>query len=378
MFRARTETIPKISVKTTKPVFNQSRISARTNDRTLTHSLKLGKVHQYFQPTATRPTSFFLQSLSKRHIQTDSHSFVEVPGVYHITVTADKNDSKEIVKNRLLELMGKHPNSIIFLTQKSRILQKENPNQFKPFKLSKITVEAFRKSVKELVLVPEGGHTCMALTNIDGSIDQKTEVSLRPGIGTIISGQTILHQGIFKTSQSNNVKNSQHTTMEEEIETLAQKMLIDMEITANITIVPLSKSIIPHQELLTNIQSVRAIKLYNLCSTIVDKLDVDHITDNDIRKAVEELIAAAKNIDELKSLSLENNKAILAALACTQAIVKSCCGDMRWQETNDISTQTAVVYCVMALIGSDKFLAFARSISFHDKEADLTHKGFKS
>jgi hypothetical protein len=32
----------------------------------------------------------------------------------------------------------------------------------------------------------------------------------------------------------------------------------------------------------------------------------------------------------------------------------------------DQATQTAVVYCIMGLIGSEKFMEFAKKINFHD------------
>jgi hypothetical protein len=152
-------------------------------------------------------------------------------------------------------------------------------------------------------------------------------------------------------------------------------MYADKTTYADITIVPLKFTNIPYSELVKNINSARAFKLYNLCSMIADENDVSKITDAILREGVEELIHQAKDIQALKDIPLEKNKIILAALACTHSVVKSCFGDTHFLDKNvnaDLATQTIVIYCVIRLIGAENFYKFAEEINLHDQASQLS------
>ena len=123
-----------------------------------------------------------------------------------------------------------------------------------------------------------------------------------------------------------------------------------------------------------NIKSAQTLKLYNLFSLIVEKKDIDSITDSDIRSYVEELKARADEFPSLKENATETNS-VLAALACVHAIAKATFGDAYALDRAilpDQDTQTATVYCTIALLGTHKFLEFATKINFYNSASDLT------
>lgn len=302
-----------------------------------------------------------------------------VDGVFHHTVNAEEGDKNaDKVADVIYNTIVSHPNSLFFLTQKSRLLRRsdDNPNYYLPIQKHEFSnISLMLELIKKQWFRPSGGHTCMAITDPHGSILKETHVSLRPSTERILSGKAALHPHLYPPTLPSGVLLAKHTTIEEEILSLAAKMIMDNGITADLTVIPISKTRMPLNDVLNNIQSTRTLKLYNLCSLVVKQKDIDEITDETIRGYVEELKKQAVEFPELQEVITSESDTVLAALACTHAIVKACYGDPHAVDKKirpDQDTQTAVVYCTMALIGTEKFLAFADKINFHDEISRLT------
>ena|SRR3990167_2753059 len=306
----------------------------------------------------------------------DSHRGVS--GVYHHTISLEEHDkdskkTAEAIHNTIV----KHPDALFFLTEKSRLLRKsdDNPNFYLPMTTDDLlNIKLMINLIQKRWLRPHAGHTCMAITDCHGSILDHTHVSLRPNKGQILSGKTAFHPNLY-SSLSAGSSLAQHTTVEEEILKLASKMQNDKSISADLTVLPLASTNKELNDILENIKSARAIKLYNLCSLIVKKEDIDEITDVSIKKYVEELKREAAKFPELQQATTQESETVLAALACTHVIAKACYGyKYAIDETvgPDQDTQTAAVYCAMALLGSDRFIEFARKINFLDHTSNLT------
>ena len=226
-------------------------------------------------------------------------------------------------------------------------------------------------------LKPHPGHTCMAITDDTGKILEDTHVSLRPTSKHAISGKSALHPGLYPAPLPGSMSIAKHTTIASEIELLAEKMLRDNSITADLTIILMGQTRVQLEDLLQNIQSARAIKLYNLFSLIVKMKAIEDITEKDIRSYVEELKKHADEFPALRDNADSETDSVLAALACTHAIAKAIFGDayaVDRETLPDQDTQTAVVYCTIALIGTRNFLDFAHKINFFDAISNLTKK----
>ena len=119
----------------------------------------------------------------------------------------------------------------------------------------------------------------------------------------------------------------------------------------------------------------RSLRLYNLCSLLVSKRKINEIDDALMRSLVNELKVRATEFPELQKAVNSDSDTVLSALACTHAVAKACYGNIDGVDLEvgaDQDTQTAVVYCTMALIGTKRYLEFARSINFHDTVSNLT------
>ena len=233
--------------------------------------------------------------------------------------------------------------------------------------------------IKRQWLRPHPGHTCMAITDQNGSIMEDTQVSLRPTRNRVISGKTTMHPGLYPAPSSAHISLAQHTTLQEEIVLLARKMIQDSKnnTNADLTVVPLAQTQLELTDILSNIRSARALALYNLCSMVVKQKDIDDINEEDIRLYIEELRSKATEFPMLTESVSSTSEVALAALACTHAVVKAIYGDTHAvdHETRpDQDTQTAVVYCTMALIGTSRFIEFAKDINFYDVSSNLTKK----
>lgn len=302
----------------------------------------------------------------------------EISGVVHHTITAELEDKDSTkVASAIHNAIVNHRDSLFFLTEKSRLLRRseDNPNRYLPLQKDDLSnISYMIESIRNQWLRPHAGHTCMAITDCHGVILQDSEVSLRPEGKSLLSGKTVLHPGLY-SSFTASVSRGMHTTIEQEISKLADKMVLDRTITADLTIIPLASTNQQLKAILENIRSAKAIKLYNLCSAIVKKEDIENITDDRIRTYVIELKERAKDFPELQNMITNESEAVLAALACTHAIVKACYGDAHAVDeivSPDQDTQTAAVYCAMALLGTETFLDFARKINFLDDVSNLT------
>ncbi len=317
-----------------------------------------------------------------RDINTKTWEFTDtdrgISGVFHHTITAEPKDKEsENVAAAIRNTIVGHRDSLFFLTEKSRLLRRDddNPNYYLPLEKSEISNIGFMiKLIRNQWLRPHAGHTCMAITDCHGVILRESEVSLRPKDKQFLSGKTVFHPKLYSSLPSG-ISAGAHTTIEEEISKLASKMIRDKSITADLTVIPLASTNQQLDNILENIKSARALKLYNLCSLVVKKDDINNITDDLIRKYMTELRERALEFPELQQMVRDESDAVLAALACTHAIVKACYGDTHAVDeivNPDQDTQTAAVYCAVALLGTERFLHFARKINFLDDVSDLT------
>jgi hypothetical protein len=321
----------------------------------------------------------------QKHIHTTKSEFTDnesrIAGVYHHTISAEQSDTNPIkIAEVISNIIKSHTNSLFFLTQKSRLLRRntENPNNYLPLASDELTnISLMIELIKKQWLQPEGGHTCMAITDEQGFIIKDSEVSLRPDLSkkTILSGRTILHRDLYKSAPGQ-VRAARHSLINEEVVKLAHEIIRDKTITADITIISISLSQVNILDIFDNIKSVKAIELYNLCSSIVKKEDIARIDDIKIRSYIEELKIRASKSKSLQQITKPESEVILAALACTHAIAKACYGYLDGVDDeakkSDQATQTAVVYCTMAIIGTKKFMDFAKQINFYDKASHLT------
>jgi hypothetical protein len=308
---------------------------------------------------------------------TDNHR--GITGVYHHTVSSEDTDKDpNKISDELYNTIVKHPDSLVFLTEKSRLLRRsdDNPNFYLPMEKSELSdLPLMINLVRKQWLRPRAGHICMAITDNKGSFLDDTHVSLRPTSERVLSGKTALHPHLYEANMPSELRLAKHSSIAEEVSLLASKMLHNRSIIADLTVIPLVLTNVEITEFLGNIRSARAIKLYNLCSLIVKKKDIETITDKTIQQYVEELKQRAAQFPELQCAASTEFDTVLAALACTHAVAKACYGDTHAIDNAvgpDQDTQTAAVYCAMALLGSDRFFDFAKKINFLDDASDLT------
>lgn len=323
-----------------------------------------------------------------RKVSTQTWEFTDsnrgISGVVHHTISAElKDNDPEKMASSIHNTIVSHHDSLFFLTEKSRLLRRDedNPNFYLPLEKDQLNdISYMIRLIHNRWLRPGAGHTCMAITDCHGVILKDSEVSLRPEKRTsFLSGKTALHPNLYSNLPSS-VSRGKQTTITDEILELAIRMTRDKTITADLTVIPLASKNQQLENILENIRSARAIKLYNLCSLVVKKEDINNITDNLIRKYVIELKERAQDFPELQEMVKDESEAVLAALACTHAIAKACYGDTHAIDDRvspDQDTQTAAVYCAMALLGTEKFLDFARKINFLDDVSNFTKPKIK-
>lgn len=358
----------------------------------LRHILRPGLLSPNFfgHTRALKNTDFETLATLKRHISTQTWEFKDkeklISNVYHHTVTVSTDDQdRDKLSSAIYNIIVSHPDSLFFLTQKSKLLRRseDNPNNYLPLQDSEIlNIGTMLDLIKRQWIRPSPGHTCMAITDQQGKIISDTQVSLRPGKGSanrVISGKTVMHPGLYPSPSSASVSRASHTTLHDEIHFLSEKMIQDPgnSITADLTVIPLAQTKFELDDILTNIRSARALTLYNLCSMVVKQKDIDDISESDIRAYIVELKAKATEFPMLAESISASSDAALAALACTHAVAKAVYGNSHAvdHETRpDQDTQTAVVYCTMALIGTNKFIEFAKDINFFDVNSGLTKK----
>ncbi len=334
----------------------------------------------FFSPmTRSRASNIFQKFIhNKKFAYSDSEQ--NIAGIFHHTITAEEHDKDpKLIAGEINSIISNYKQSLLFLTQKSRILKRSDTNSNSYLPLQEHEILDFGLMIdliKNKLLIPEGGHTCMAITDQNGAIIEESQISIRPDKKLILPGRAILHPGLFKRNISAAVKEATLTILQEEILSLSAKMLKDKNIAADISIVPIAQSKVKISEVMDNIKSVRTTKLYNLCSSIVKTNDITEIDDIMIRNYIDELKTRASAIPELRAVITDKDEVVLAALACTHAIAKACFGNADIVDVSlgpDQATQTAVVYCIMSLIGSQKFLDFAKKIDFHDVVSRITN-----
>jgi hypothetical protein len=336
-----------------------------------------------FSPMFYRP---YLRTspVFQRFVHNEKFEFTDseenIAGVCHHTITADKDDKDPSkIVTEINTVISRYTESLFFLTQKSRILRRsdENPNNYLPLKKHEFSDFGLMLDlIKKQWLRPDGGHTCMAITDQNGVILEDSQISLRPDKKLILNGKTALQPHLYKRNFIASVREARLTMIQEEINTLAANMLKDKSISAEISIVPLVQSRMKISDVMNNIKLAQtATKLYNLCTSVVKVNDIAEINDIIIRKYVDELKTRASAIPELQEIITMDTEVVLAAFECTHAIIKACFGNANLMDADlgpDQATQTAVVYCIMGLIGSEKFMEFAKKINFHDMTSQQT------
>jgi hypothetical protein len=232
--------------------------------------------------------------------------------------------------------------------------------------------------IKAKRLRPDGGHVTMGITNKEGKILH--EVSLRPSKTLINNGRLVLHPNIYPDNNllGNLSFGRQSSILEEEIDRFVRKMISGPHIETEFTVIPLQNLSISYQQLLENINSARSIKLYNLCSLAVRDQDLKQLKKLEISEFIENLKTLAKNTGLLDNCQLTHtDEVILAAMACTHAIITAATGNSHQMDQDigpDQPTQTAVVYSVIQLTGAQNFYSFAEKIGLLDQSARLTKR----
>jgi hypothetical protein len=323
-----------------------------------------------------------------RRYATTAKSYPPKPCIKHYIVSRDENSTQGSIVNEVNNVIRKSPDSIIFLTHRSRVivterLDKENPGRAATLdellgEIKKITIKSVRQNENFTALFrPEPGHVCLTLTNGGGVVEKDRTVSLRPNrkIPAIAKGDADLYKnfyGEFKAFLFEGL----NTTFEDEVKKLAGIVAKQSSTTvADITVVPFSSSKLSRVQVEGNISMAQSTTIYNLCKTIFKENALRNHDDLTVADCLEKLKAASKALDFDQQPFTQEDEVILAALACTSVAVESCFGDPHYLAKNiglDLSTQSVVTLsCAMSIIGEPGFFDFMKRIGFYDKTIEL-------
>lgn len=339
-------------------------------------------------------TGFFNFS---RNLHQDKHVFngdTRPNKVFHYTFKPEKGDDQESVEKHIYRAVRGHKNSLVYLTQKSRLQVRTPEHEIMPLPSASLNNIAFlEEAIREQLLLPEAGHTSMVITNDAADIISGTSVSLRNSKkkgSLILSGRSMIHPHLYHGNQKLPVSLAEHSSFEEEVAELARRMVSVSPITgaistieAHITVLPIAHSKNEMSDIKENIQQVKKMIAYNLGTLVITKEDLNNVapehkhTRDYIRQLV---IDPSHNLGRRleKILSISGSEYVIAASACTNGIMLASTGkpmadmpEFYW----DPATQDAVVYSVIKLTGIHQFIDFAREIDFLDKTGELTRKG---
>ena len=323
-----------------------------------------------------------------KRFTTSEQIYAARPRIKHYIVSRDQFSDYDSILKEIEDVVNASRDSIIFLTQKSRVvvtakLDPEKPGR--PATLEEIERELSRFSIKTILknqniiplFLPEPGHVCLTLTDDFGNSEEFNTVSLRPDMDRkrIVSGKTMLYKHLYGEF-TGALFHSQNTTFDAEAKKLA-KLIANKHstIVADITVVPFSSSNVSREQLMEGIGKARATPLYNLCKTIFKEKLLQNNDDLSIKACLNEMknVAALLGLKDTKMS--ESDEVILAAFACTNAAVEACFGDPHYLAKNigmDLSTQaTVTLCCAMNLVGEEEFFRFASSFGFYDESVAL-------
>lgn len=323
-----------------------------------------------------------------RRFATKTEAYPKKTCIKHYIVSRDEDSTRKTIRDEVEDVIKKSPNSIVFLTQRSRIivtdsLDTKNPGRVATLdellgEMRKITVKSVRQSENFVALFrPEPGHVCVTLTDINGVIEKERTVSLRPNRekSSIAKGDSDLYKKFYGEFKAHLYEGMQ-TTFYEEVEKLADIVAKQNSTTvADITIVPFSSSKLSRAQIEENISKAQSTTIYNLCKTIFKESSLRAQDNLTVAECLEKLKIASKALGFQQQPFTKEDEIILAALACTSVAVESCFGDPHYLARNiglDLSTQSVVTLCcTMSIIGEASFFDFMKRIGFYDKTIEL-------
>lgn len=319
---------------------------------------------------------------------TTTEIFPKNPSINHYIVKRDVNSTYDSIVDEINNVIRKSPDSIIFLTHRSRVIvtdriDKKNPGRAATIdeilgEIKKITIKSVRKNENFTALFrPEPGHVCLTLTDTQGAVEEDRTVSLRPNTDepTIAKGDADLYTHLYGEFKANLYKGRQ-TPFDEEVKKLAGTVAKKNSTTvADITVVPFTSSKLSRTQVENNISKAQSTTIYNLCKTIFKENALRSHDDLTVAECLEKLKAASKALGFDQQPFTQEDEVILAALACTSVAVESCFGDPHYLARNiglDLSTQSVVTLsCAMSIIGEPSFFDFMKRIGFYDQTIEL-------
>lgn len=323
-----------------------------------------------------------------RPLTTAEYIYTARPKIKHYVVSRDLNSDFQSICDEIELIIQNSQDSIIFLTQKSRIVATAKLDAEKPGRpvtleeirrqLQKVSVRTVLKNQTIIPLFrPEPGHVCLTLTDNSGNVEEDYTVSLQPNRDKdkIAAGNAMLYKQLYGEF-SGGLFHGKNTSFKREYINLARLIANkNSTIVADITVIPFASSELSREKLMLNITKARSTPLYNLCSTIFKKSLLKKNKDLSIQTCLEEMKNTA-NLRKFENTHMaEPDEIILAAFACTNAAVEACFGDPHFVSKNvgmDLSTQSAVTLCcAMNLVGEEEFFRFAKNIGFYDESVAL-------
>ena len=322
-----------------------------------------------------------------RQLTTSEQAYAARPRIKHYIISRGQDSDYFSILSEILKVVNSSKDSIIFLTQKSRVLVTQDfdsASPGRPATSDEIHRNIFEQSFKTVLTSqnilplfrPDPGHVCLTLTDSLGSVEEHNTVSLRHNSKRrIAEGKSDLHPRLYGNF-TGAIYHSQHTSFYSEAEKLARTVSNPhSSVVADITVVPFSSTEITRKQFISNIATARKAPIYNLCKAIFKQKLIENSNDISIQSCLNEMKHVTnslklKNVDMLKS-----DEAILAAFACTNAAVEACFGDPHFLARNvrlDLSTQaTVTLCCAMSIVGEQEFFKFARNLGFYDDSTAL-------
>jgi hypothetical protein len=214
------------------------------------------------------------------------------------------------------------------------------------------------------------------LTDDDGDISDANTVSLRPDTNRKIGqGKTDLYEKLYGRI-TGQLFHSTQTTFAEETLKLANIVASPNATTvADITVIPFEYSKLSQAEMMHNIKLARAIPIYNLCVTTFKTHALQNHSDMTVKECLEKVKIASEALGFKPSYLSKEAEVVMAAYACTQAVIEACFGDPYALDTkygSDLSTQATVsLCCAVGIVDDMQFFDFLRAIQFYDDAAHL-------
>lgn len=305
----------------------------------------------------------------QRGFATKAYIFPEDPRIVHYKFTRDIGETDETLLNQIVaHTTQRHKNSFIVGVEPSYLLAKDEDGTYKkPIQSSDELFEEYMKTNN--VFKPYPGHIFLTLLDSNGTPDKDIEISLRPKLGNyhLKDGKTVLHPAIYgENPMPASIFHSEHIRYDQEIKVMSNKIRGFVE--GHFTIIPLECCKVDLDEIRRNTRGVFAVRLYHLCMSIYKNTDINAVKDIEVRNEILKLAAIAEKLQERHSKEIANSNSddsVVAAMACTHAVVKAIFGDAHHFEIThgpDLDTQAVSTYLSMALTENNKFFNFAEEV----------------